>query len=119
MSIRPELSDNNPTPSAELDTYAAVHVVGGEIRRVWLEAPGEPDAREFCRAHNLGYVGPQDRPDRAEPAPEAYDEKAARKILGGISRATLYRMLIRGDIARLPGRRLLVTRSSLERHCRR
>lgn len=100
-------------------TYSALAVIAGEVRRVWFEAAGETEARELCRELKLGYEGAAARPKLEEMAPVALDEKAALKALGGVSRATLYRMLIRGDLLRLPGsRRLLITRSSIERLAR-
>lgn len=102
-----------------LPTYAAVRVVSGSIRRLWFEATGEPEAREFCASVNAGYEGPADRPENNEPLPNSYPEDVARRLLGGISRSSLYRMVIRGDVDREPGtRRLLITRTSIERRRR-
>ncbi len=109
---------NLPTQPAG-NGYVGVAVVAGEIRRLWFQARSEVDARETCRLLDIGYEGPAVAPATSQLLPVALDEKAAKQALGGVSRATLYRMLVRGDITRLPGsRRLLVTRSSIERLAR-
>lgn len=100
-------------------TYSAVRVVAGSIRRLWIEAASEAEARAFCASADAGYEGPADRPRNADPVPEAYDEKTARRLLGGVSRTSLYKMVVLGEINRVQGtRRLLITRSSIERRCR-
>lgn len=104
---------------SSLPTYTAVCVVDGGIRRMWFEAPGESEARDFARRCGAGLTGASLRPADAEPLPEAYDEKTARTMLGGISRATLYRFLSAGKLDRVSGtRKVLVTRQSIERRCR-
>ncbi len=51
--------------------------------------------------------------------PVAYNEKETRLMLGGISRSTLYRLLVAGHLERLPGlRSVQVTRASIERLAR-
>jgi hypothetical protein len=101
--------------------FAAVQVEAGEVRRVWFEAGSEASARELCVRCGFGFVGPGTLPNApTAPAPEAYDCDTARALLGGISYMTIYRMLVRGDLERIPGtRKVLIRRSSLERFCRR
>jgi hypothetical protein len=83
---------------------------------MFFEAADEAEARKFCVRWGSGLEGKSTRPELAEePLPEAYDEKTARQMLGGISKSTLYREIQDGKLERLPGtRRILVTRSSLE-----
>ena len=66
---------------------------------------------------NAGLQGEAFTPNPA-PAdlPFAYDQRKARELLGGISRATLYNWLAVGRLERVPDtRRVLITRQSLER----
>jgi hypothetical protein len=99
-----------------LSTFSAVHVEAGQIRRLWFQAAGEPEARELCVKLGLGYDGPSSGPEtHTTPSPEAYDEKTTRQLLGGVSRSFLYRELVAGRLERVPNtRRLLITRSSIE-----
>lgn len=102
-----------------LETYSAVTVEAGRVRRLWFEAPDAQAAQAFCVRIGAGFQGPAARPADTAPAPEAYDKKTACKMLGGLSESTLYRLLATGKLERLPGTwRVLVTRSSLERYCR-
>lgn len=100
-----------------LETFSAVTVVAGQIRRLWFQAAGEEEARQLCVTWNAGYEGPARGPEfHTTPAPEAYDEKTARALLGGVSKMTLWRWVAVGKLDRVPGtRRFLVTRSSIER----
>lgn len=102
-----------------MENFQAVAVVSGESRRVWFQALGETEARQICRHLNLGFEGRGSAPESKSLSPVALDTKAAQQALGGVSRATVYRMLHRGEITRLPGcRRLLITRASIERLAR-
>jgi hypothetical protein len=52
------------------------------------------------------------------PLPEAYDLVTARKLLGNVSRGTIYRWLLRGKLERHPDiRKVLITRRSIEQSC--
>lgn len=103
-----------------LKKYSGIYVAAGEIRRVVYEAKDIAEARELAAKWGVGIEGeatafPGDSP---APLPEAYDEKTARYLLGGISRTTLYAELATGRLQRLAGtRRVLVTRRSIERRC--
>ncbi len=101
----------------ELKTFAAFYALNGTIRRVYFEAQDDEEARALCAQWGAGLEGPATRPEtKTEPLPAAYDEKTARKLLGGISQATLYRWLAVGKLDRVADtRRLLITRSSIER----
>jgi hypothetical protein len=102
-----------------LKTYSAVYLDSGAVRHLWFEAEGPAQAREKCLQWSAGLEGEANRPAADSPLPAAYDATTSRRLLGNISRTSLYRMLIRGDLERLPhNRRLLITRSSIERHCR-
>ena len=58
------------------------------------------------------------RPQGKTVTPEAFDVASACHIMGDISRTTLYRLLLRGKLERLPAtRKVLVTRRSIERFC--
>jgi hypothetical protein len=97
-----------------LAMYAAVYAHRGTVRRVWLEAATEEEAMETCVRWNVGLEGLASRP-KEEPA-HAYDEKTARRLLGGISRTTLYKELTLGRLERVSDtRKVLITRESLER----
>lgn len=51
-----------------------------------------------------------------ELLPESYELPVAQKLLGGISRSTIYRDVHRGLLDRVPHtRRVLITRESIER----
>jgi hypothetical protein len=84
---------------------------------MFFEAETEQEARDFAYKCGAGLEGPAAGPGTISgPVPENYDEKTARRLLGGLSRSTLYRELGRGKLERVPGvRKVLVTRRSLER----
>jgi len=86
------------------------------MRRIFFEAIDDEEAREFCVQWGCGLEGKSTRPELGgESLPEAYDQETACRLLGGISKSTLYRELQDGKLERVPGtRRILVTRSSLE-----
>ena len=103
-------------------SYRAVYVAKSSIRKVTFEAFSLDEAQclaavwgfglegEVCGEGNNAYGHPV--------GPEAYDVTKACRILGDISRTTLYRLLIRGKLERLPAtRKVLVTRRSIERFC--
>ncbi len=104
-----------------MQTYSAICVDQGTIRRVWFEAADADTARAFCLRKDLGLEGPATPVARMTPAneepqpePETYDAKTACRILG-VSLATLYRWLDDGRLRRVGGtRRMLVTRQSIE-----
>jgi uncharacterized protein with von Willebrand factor type A (vWA) domain len=101
-----------------LVTYSAVYPVSGSLRRMFFEAENEQEARDFAAKCGAGLEGPATHVADWLPAeaPENYDEKTARRLLGGVSRSTLYRELALGKLERVPGlRKVLVTRRSLER----
>jgi hypothetical protein len=60
--------------------------------------------------------GPAQDPEAPPaPLPEAYPLSVAQKLLGGVSRSTIYRDLFNGRLERLPHtRRVLITRRSIE-----
>jgi hypothetical protein len=107
----------------ELKRYSAIHVSSGEIRRLVFEAVDIVEARKLARGWKVGLEGetPGDHAGQsAAPIPEAYDQATARRLLGGISRTTLYAELATGQLERVSGtRRVLITRRSIERRCGR
>jgi hypothetical protein len=101
--------------------FGAVVIIDGKARRVILEAADEEEALSITHRLGIGLdvTQPVDRPMVERQArPEAYDEDTTRKLLGNISRTTLWRLIVRGKLERVPSvRRVLVTRKSIERFC--
>lgn len=85
-----------------------------------FEAEDADEAREIAEAWGIGVEGEtREVATVAAPVPEAFNEKTARQMLGGISRATLWREMALGRLERVPNtRRVLITRASIERRCR-
>lgn len=100
--------------------FTGIYTVDGSVRRMTMEAESLAEARGVASKWGVGIEGEGSGfASSPAPVPEAYAEGQARKLLGEISRTSLYRMLIRGDVDRLPGtRKVLVTRASIERFCR-
>lgn len=104
----------------ELKRFSGIYIVAGEIRRIVYEARDLSEARQLARNWGVGLEGETVAfaGESPPPLPEAYDEKTARYLLGGISRTTLYAELATGRLQRITGtRRVLVTRRSIERRC--
>jgi hypothetical protein len=102
-----------------MSRYCAIIPVRGDLRRIFFDADSVEDARLVATSCNAGLQGeaftPNPAPAPVDP-PFAYDQTKARELLGGISRATLYNWLAVGRLERVPDtRRVLITRSSLER----
>lgn len=97
--------------------WCAIVPVQGELRRIFYDAPDNAQARLIAAACNAGLEGEAHTPNPAPAeAPHAYGLQKARELLGGISRATVYNWLAVGRLERVPEtRRVLITRSSLER----
>jgi hypothetical protein len=109
--------------------FAAMVPVGGRLVEIRFDALDERDALSVAVACHGGLVPDGAVPSggaavpgwrlpsgRSAPEPVAFDITRAREILGGISRATVYAWLALGRLERVPGtRRVLITRSSLER----
>jgi hypothetical protein len=105
-----------------LKRYRAVYLMEGSIRRISFEAFDLDEARRLATKWGLGLEGEStEDPIRATHttiAPAAFDVVSACRVLGDISRTTLYRLLLRGKLERLPAtRKVLVTRRSIERFC--
>lgn len=102
-------------------TFSGIYIASPLVRRVWFEADSDEQARVFCANYGFGYEGPRELPQlNASRASLAVNKKEAAQLLGGVSGRTVDRMLIRGELERLSNtRRVLITRSSIERHCRR
>lgn len=93
--------------------YSAVIPVSGEVRRIFFDAADTDDARRVAASCNAGLEGAACIP---EAIPEAFGVQKTRELLGGVSRGTIYNWLALGRLDRVPGtRRVLVTRSSIER----
>ena len=107
-----------------LRRYRAIYLAESSIRQVTFEALCLDEARRLAAAWGFGLegevVGEGDDTQGQTVGPEAFDVTKACRILGDISRTTLYRLLIRGKLERLPAtRKVLVTRRSIERFCSR
>jgi hypothetical protein len=107
-----------------MNRFEAIYLVDGSIRRITFEAENTEEAQRLAGTWGFGLVG-EAREDSIAPHekpvdPEAYDSANARQLLGGISRTSLYRLLARGKLSRLPDtRKILVTRASIDRYCAR
>lgn len=97
--------------------WCAIVPVQGELCRIFYDAPDNAQARLIAAACNAGLEGEAHTPNPAPAeAPHAYGLQKARELLGGVSRATVYNWLAVGRLERVPEtRRVLITRSSLER----
>lgn len=107
-----------------LKRFSAVFCVQASIRRVTFEAFSLDEAQGLASTWGFGLEGEAsaepDRDIRSHVPAEALDVKSACRVLGGISRTTLYRLLVKGQLERLPAtRKVLVTRRSIERYCSR
>jgi hypothetical protein len=106
-----------------LRKYRAIYVAESCIRNVTFEALGCEEAKRLAVGWGFGLEGEvmEEEPQRTKGnvgAVEAFDVASACHIMGGISRTTLYRLLLRGKLERLPAtRKVLVTRRSIERFC--
>ena len=106
--------------SLDLKKFSGVYLAEGQIRRVIFEAKDGGEAQLLAKQWGMGVEREtvEFSSERPLPIPEAYNEKVARHLLGGISRTTLYAELAIGRLARVKhGRRLLITRQSIERWC--
>lgn len=104
--------------SPGLKRFSAVYVSDTEIRRLTFEAKDEAEAKRLATKWGVGIEGETNHTETPTPLPEAYDQETARRLLGGISRTTLYAELCLGRLERVPDiRRVLITRRSLERRC--
>ncbi len=95
--------------------YSAVMVREGTLRKVTYEATSEAEAQEIAKLWDIGFAGEA----AAEPTiksaePEAFSLEDAQRMLGGVSRATIYRWLEFGRLQRVRDtRRVLITRRSV------
>lgn len=96
----------------ELNRYRGQFIEQGELRTLVLEARNLEEARAIGQRWNAAIQSEDDH--RLEPLPEGYDAVTARQILGGISQSTLYRLLATRKLRRMPGRKIVVTRESIE-----
>ncbi|HEY0945050.1 MAG TPA: helix-turn-helix domain-containing protein [Opitutaceae bacterium] len=103
--------------------FSAIYVSGGTLRKVLFEAATAAEAQELATKWGFGIQGEisETTPppaDKTTSLPEAFDVENACRMLGDISRTTLYRLLVRGKLERVPAtRKVLVTRRSIERFC--
>lgn len=103
--------------------YRGIFLVEASIRRINFEALSLEEAQRLAAGWGFGLEGETLEDAAVETAhrpvaAEAFDVANACRILGGISRTTLYRLLVRGKLERLTAtRKVLVTRRSIERFC--
>ena len=94
--------------------WSAVLPVNGKPCRLLIEAETEEEATLIASKANSALEGPAIRPKI--PEAQAYGCKEAQRLLGGVSRWTLYRWIALGRLERVDGtRKVLITRRSLER----
>lgn len=100
-----------------MNRYSGVYIVGGAVRNMEFEADDEADAKSRAVQWGVGLTGPAASRDRAAPpVPEAFDLKDTCRLLGNVSRATIYRWLARGLLERVKDtEKVLITRKSIER----
>ena len=83
-----------------LRRYRAIYLAESSIRQVTFEALCLDEARRLAAAWGFGLEGEAtEEPSRSPQcaiAPEAFDVASACRIMGDISRTTLYRLLVRG-----------------------
>ena len=97
--------------------YSAITPVSGEIRRIFFEAADIDEARRIAASCNAGLEGEAQRPE--VPVPLAHNMKETQKLLGGISRPTVYAWLKIGRLDRVGGTsKVLITLDSIERAVR-
>ena len=109
----------NTTSRAILQTVIATDstLSGAELGWVLRLINGEVEVAPIPATADEVSAAETSTPKREVP-PVALDVGSACRVLGNISRTTLYRLLVRGRLARLPGtRKVLVTRRSIERFC--
>lgn len=97
--------------------FTAIHIRDGGIRRITIEAKDDGEAADIAKAWGIGIEGEAQNDFVAqEPEREAYPIDIAGKLLGNLSRSTLYRELAAGRLERKPGiRRVLITAASIKR----
>jgi hypothetical protein len=101
--------------------FSAIYIDAGTVHRMTFEATDINAAKVQAEKWGVGVDG--EAPGTEESAPpqaEAYDLATARRILGNVSRATVYRWLLLGELKRVAGtRKVLITRESIERRAGR
>ena len=106
------------------DVVVAAVLAWITVALLWsrFEALGLDEAKRLAAGWGFELEGELteefNRPQSVSITPEAFDVPNACRIMGDISRSTLYRLLMRGKLERLPAtRKVLVTRRSIERFC--
>lgn len=97
--------------------YTGLYTREGRIHRMTFEAVNDETAASLAREWNVGLEGKTELPNVKEPLPlpESYPLEVAQKLLGGVSRSTIYREIHLGLLDRVPNtRRVLITRQSIE-----
>ncbi len=109
---------NGATYVPDLKYFEAIHIVDSQVRKVRFEATNERDATLMCKKLGLGLVGETAQIEAQANAPkvEYYDSAVSRKLLGGISRSTLHKELVLGNLTRATGtRKILITADSIKK----
>ncbi len=90
-------------------------VCDGTLRRVTFEATDDSEAREIAKKWEVGFAGEAaTEPVIKSAEPEAFCLGDTQRMLGGVSRATIYRWLDIGRLQRVRDtRRILITRKSV------
>lgn len=103
-----------------MKTYHGQYARGGKMRGISFEAEDLEDAIRIGADWGVGVTGegslagsPASQSSHEEPA--VYDLETARRILGNVSRHTIWKWLTLGRLERVPYcRRILITRESIQ-----
>lgn len=95
--------------------FAAVMVCDGTLRHVTFEAVDESEAQAIAKKWDVGFAGEAaPEPIIKSTDPEAFCLEDTQRMLGGVSRATIYRWMEIGRLHRVRDtRRVLITRKSV------
>ena len=101
-----------------MKTFAGIYIFNGHARRLSFEANDAEEALSIGLKWNVGLEPEsvlQAAPSTALPIPDVYDFATAARLLGNVSRSTIYKWLVLGRLVRIPkSRKILITRQSVE-----
>ena len=110
-------SDHNP----QIKRFG-YYVSEGNIRKITFKAATFGEAHELAKKWGIGLRGEFEIASElvdavpTPPPPEAYNVEDTCRMLGGVSRVTLYRWVVKGLLKRVSKtRKVLITRDSIIR----